>query len=485
MKNLTGKIGYGLGDMASSMFWKVFSYYLPFFYSNIFGLRLADAAVLVLVTRIWDAVSDPMMGIISDRTHTRWGKYRPYLLWVAVPFSVCGILLFTTPDLAYGGKMLWAYVTYILMMTVYTGINVPYGAMLGVISDDPKEKTVYSSFRMFFAYGGSFIALAAWEPLCQMFAGRFGLDLQHSWQAAMIVIAAACLVLFILCFLLTREKLKTVSTVSVGKDFKSLLRNKPWWLLIAAALCFNLFCTVRGATVAYFFADVIGFDANIYLFGLAILFYSGLFLSIGEVANMVGVALCVPIAAKFGKRTTFMLVNAALIVFSVGFFFLPINPTGYWLMLLFQILISILTGIMSPLIWSMYADVSDYAELRFKTASTGLIFSSSSMAQKFGGAIGGAAVLWLLDACGYITRAADQATLAISQPASAINCLWMLMTLIPAAVSVIAIIAAYFYPLTPKAVDEIVAKLKIQRLQPTPDAEAAKDVMTDFADTNV
>lgn len=483
MAKLSEKIGYGFGDMASSMFWKVFSYYLPFFYSNIFGLSLIDAGVLVLVTRIWDAVSDPMMGIVADRTNTRWGKYRPYLLFVAAPFSICGILLFTTPDWAYGAKLVWAYVTYILMMTVYTGINVPYGAMLGVISESPKEKTVFSSFRMFFAYGGSFIALAVWEPLCDMFSDSFGMDTAQSWQFAMIAIASACFVLFLLCFKLTREHVRTVSTVSVGKDFKSLLRNKPWWLLIGAALCFNLFCTVRGATVAYFFADVIGPDANIYLFSIAFLFYSGLFLSIGEVANMAGVAMTVWIAGLLGKKTTFIAVNAALAVLSVAFFFVPVNPAGYWWMLLLQIAISVLTGIMSPLVWSMYADVSDYSELKNRTASTGLIFSSSSMAQKFGGAIGGAAVLWLLEACGYIARTGD--TVAdIVQPQGAITCLWMLMTVIPACVSVLAIAVVSFYPLTTKKMDGIASELKTLRSGESTDS-ARYDEMTDFADTNV
>lgn len=463
MSQLKERIGYGFGDMASSMFWKVFSYYLPFFYSNVFGLSLIDAGVLVLVTRIWDAVSDPMMGVVADRTTTRWGKYRPYLLWIAAPFSICGILLFTTPDWSYGAKLLWAYVTYILMMTVYTGINVPYGAMLGVMSDKPADKTVFSSFRMLFAYAGSFIALASWQPLCDMFERNFGTSMQTSWQLAMTVIAGACFVLFLLCFKLTRERVKTVSRVSVGKDFRGLLSNRPWWLLIAAALCFNLFNTVRGASVAYFFADVIGFDAHIYLFSIAILFYAGLFLSIGEVANMVGVALTVPIAAKFGKKTTFIAVNASLAVLSVGFFFIPVTPTGYWMMLLFQVMISVLTGIMSPLIWSMYADVSDYAEHRYKTASTGLIFSSSSMAQKFGGAIGGAAVLWVLGSCGYITRTAEQASQIITQPASAITCLWLLMSFIPAAVALLAIASVHFYPLTTAVVNEIVNKLKCQR----------------------
>ena len=137
---LREKIGYGFGDMASSMFWKVFSYYLPFFYSNIFGLRLDQVGLLLVVTRIWDAVSDPMMGIIADRTRSRWGKYRPYLLWMALPFAVCGVFLFTVPPLGPTGRLIWAYATYILMMTVYTGINVPYAAMLGVMTESSSEK---------------------------------------------------------------------------------------------------------------------------------------------------------------------------------------------------------------------------------------------------------------------------------------------------------------------------------------------------------
>ena len=460
-------VGYGFGDMSSSMFWKIFSYYLPFFYSNIFGLSLTDAGIILLVTRIWDAVSDPMMGVLADRTQTRWGKYRPYLLFVAPLFSVAGILLFTTPDWSYGAKLIWAYVTYIVMMTVYTGINVPYGAMLGVMTEDSQEKTVYSSFRMFFAYGGSFLALFLWEPLCNALGGY---NSPQGWFWAMVVIAACCFVLFICCFLLTKEELKTVSTVSIGSDFKALLQNKPWWLLIGAALCFNLFCTVRGATVAYYFADIIpqGATLNFQLstFNFQFLFYAGLFLAVGEVSNMIGVALCVPLAGRFGKKTTFIAVNAGLCVLSVLFFFIPVSATGFWLMLIAQVLISMLTGVMSPLVWSMYADVSDYAEQRFKTASTGLIFSSSSMAQKFGGAIGGSAALWLLAACGYITDPAlTSATDFAGQPEAALTCLRCLMSFIPAAVSVIAVLVVSFYPLTSARMAQIDAQLKVQRAQ--------------------
>ena len=215
-----------------------------------------------------------------------------------------------------------------------------------------------------------------------------------------------------------------------------------------------------------------------WLFGLSVLFYSGLFLSIGEVANMAGVALAVPIVARLGKKPTFIMVNMCLVVLSVAFFFIPVNAVGFFFMLLCQIFISILTGIMSPLVWAMYADVADYSEHRFHTASTGLIFSSSSMAQKFGGAIGGAAVLWLLSACGYVAQTGDSAIGALMQPQAAINCLWALMSFIPACVALIAAIAMYFYPLTTEKVSTIAEELRIRRNNP------AADVADNFNDIN-
>ena len=464
---LTEKIGYGFGDMSSSMFWKLFSYFLPFFYSNVFGLSLADAGVLMLVTRIWDAVSDPMMGIIADRTKTRWGKYRPYLLFFALPFALCGVLLFTTPET---GKTIWAYVTYILMMTVYTGINVPYGSLLNVMTADSDEKSVLSSFRMFFAYGGSFIALFAWEPLCNMFdkarvvtAGASGLAAistsPEAWNKAMIVIASCCFILFILSFLMTKEHVKSESTVSVGQDLKLLLKNKPWWLMIGAALASNLFNTVRGTTTAYFFSDYIVKTVEMAP-QWAFLVSASIFLSIGEIANMVGVVLAVPMSKHLGKKSTYILSMAILIGLSIMFFFLPATTGGYWAMLVFQILISIFTGVVSPLVWSMYADVADYSELKDGTASTGLIFSSASMAQKFGGAFGGAAVMWMLAAFGYDTTA------GVVQTETAITGLRILMSWIPAAVAALAILVVWFYPLT-KQMAAVQADLSARRAEQT------------------
>jgi GPH family glycoside/pentoside/hexuronide:cation symporter len=464
---LTEKIGYGFGDMSSSMFWKLFSYFLPFFYSNVFGLSLADAGVLMLVTRVWDAVSDPMMGIIADRTKTRWGKYRPYLLFFALPFALCGVLLFTTPET---GKTIWAYVTYILMMTVYTGINVPYGSLLNVMTADSDEKSVLSSFRMFFAYGGSFIALFAWEPLCNMFdkarvvtAGASGLAAistsPEAWNKAMIVIASCCFIFFILSFLMTKEYVKSESTVSVGKDLKLLLANKPWWLMIGAALASNLFNTVRGTTTAYFFSDYIVKTVEMAP-QWAFLVSASIFLSIGEIANMVGVVLAVPMSKHLGKKSTYILSMAILIGLSIMFFFLPATTGGYWAMLVFQILISIFTGVVSPLVWSMYADVADYSELKDGTASTGLIFSSASMAQKFGGAFGGAAVMWMLAAFGYDTTA------GVVQTETAITGLRILMSWIPAAVAALAILVVWFYPLTKQKMAGVQVELASRRSNP-------------------
>ncbi len=458
MATFKEKIGYGFGDMASSMFWKVFSAYLPIFYTNVFGLDLSVAALLFLVTKIWDAVSDPMMGIIADRTSTKWGKYRPYLLWIAVPFAIAGILLFTTPDMGEAGKNVWAFATYILMMTIYTAINVPYGSMLGVMTEDTDEKTVFSSYRMFFAYTGSFIVLAFWEPLCNALAGTSGkltYDPQ-AWQYAMIVVGVICCLLFILTFAMTRERLKpAIKESSIGSDLKSLFRNGPWWILLGGVLFFNFFGAIRYAVIPYYFTTQIAENATLSFFSIEFLFYAGIFFTLGEIANMIGVAVATPITFKIGKKSTFLYSLFAIIGLCIAFYFVPTDSTGgYWTLLVLQIATGIFTGIISPLVWSMYADISDYAELKFKTASTGLIFSSSSMAQKFGGAFGTSAVLWLLAAFGFNTAE------GAAQTPDAIEGLRMLISWIPAAVAALSAIFIFIYPLTTKRMKEINTELK-------------------------
>lgn len=469
---LSEKIGYGFGDMSSSMFWKIFSYYLPFFYSNIFGLSLAHAGTLVLVTKLYDAVSDPVMGLIADRTNTRWGKYRPYLLWIAIPFAIAGVLAFFTPQTDnYTFKHVYAYVTYILMMTVYTAINVPYGAMLGVMTDDSREKSVFSSFRMFFAFIGSFIAMGSFEPLLKLRQSIVGTlpaewtladSTPADWTIAVSVIGIVCAVLFILSFMMTREHVteaemakapvrvnsdETAKT-SVAEDLKALVANGPWWMLLGGGIAILLFNCVRGGAAAYYFADVLGTNA---IFTLA------LFLTVGEISQLVGVVVTVPVSEKIGKKATFLLVLVAVTVLSIIVAFLPETPAGMWALLVSQILICIAIGINSPLLWSMFADVADYSELKNGRASTGLIFSSSSMAQKFGAAFGSAIVLWVLMAFGY-----DNAKGAVQTP-EALATIKALISWIPAIGSAAGIAIMLGYPLTDKKMSDIRQELSKKR----------------------
>lgn len=469
---LSEKIGYGFGDMSSSMFWKIFSYYLPFFYSNIFGLSLAHAGTLVLVTKLYDAVSDPVMGLIADRTNTRWGKYRPYLLWIAIPFAVAGVLAFFTPQTDnYTFKHVYAYVTYILMMTVYTAINVPYGAMLGVMTDDSREKSVFSSFRMFFAFIGSFIAMGSFEPLLKLRQSIMGTlpaewtladSTPADWTIAVSVIGIVCAVLFILSFVMTRERVteaemakepvkensNETAKTSVAEDLKALVANGPWWMLLGGGIAILLFNCVRGGAAAYYFADVLGTNA---IFTLA------LFLTVGEISQLVGVVVTVPVSEKIGKKATFLLVLVAVTVLSIIVAFLPETPAGMWALLVSQILICIAIGINSPLLWSMFADVADYSELKNGRASTGLIFSSSSMAQKFGAAFGSAIVLWVLMAFGY-----DNAKGAVQTP-EALATIKALISWIPAIGSAAGIAIMLGYPLTDKKMSEIRQELSKKR----------------------
>lgn len=469
---LSEKIGYGFGDMSSSMFWKIFSYYLPFFYSNIFGLSLAHAGTLVLVTKLYDAVSDPVMGLIADRTNTRWGKYRPYLLWIAIPFAVAGVLAFFTPQTDnYTFKHVYAYVTYILMMTVYTAINVPYGAMLGVMTDDSREKSVFSSFRMFFAFIGSFIAMGSFEPLLKLRQSIVGTlpaewtladSTPADWTIAVSVIGIVCAVLFILSFVMTRERVteaemakepvkensNETAKTSVAEDLKALVANGPWWMLLGGGIAILLFNCVRGGAAAYYFADVLGTNA---IFTLA------LFLTVGEISQLVGVVVTVPVSEKIGKKATFLLVLVAVTVLSIIVAFLPETPAGMWALLVSQILICIAIGINSPLLWSMFADVADYSELKNGRASTGLIFSSSSMAQKFGAAFGSAIVLWVLMAFGY-----DNAKGAVQTP-EALATIKALISWIPAIGSAAGIAIMLGYPLTDKKMSEIHQELSKKR----------------------
>jgi GPH family glycoside/pentoside/hexuronide:cation symporter len=211
MITIKERIGYGLGDMSSSMFWKIFGMYLMIFYTDVFGIPAAVVGTMFLVTRFFDAANDPIMGIIADRTNSRHGKYRPYLLWFALPFALIGILTFYTPSVNINQKIIYAYITYIMMMIVYTIVNVPYASLLGVMSPNPKERNVLSTYRMGFAYLGSFITVLLFMPIVNQFI-NLGVTEQHAWTYAVAIIGLICALLFWSCFKLTKERVKPISS---------------------------------------------------------------------------------------------------------------------------------------------------------------------------------------------------------------------------------------------------------------------------------
>ena len=458
MIKLTEKIGYGFGDMASSMFWKLFGAYLMIFYTDVFGLPAAAVGTMFLITRIWDSAFDPIVGVIADRTHSRWGKFRPYLLWLAVPFGLIGVLTFFTPDWGPTAKLVYAYVTYSLMMMVYSAINVPYASLLGVMSPDPKERNTLSTFRMMFAYIGSFIALLLFMPLVNFFSGgsKEAGEQQMGWTLAVVVIAVMCVVLFLGCFAWTRERVKPIKTEqnSLKDDLKDLFHNRPWWILLGAGVAALVFNSIRdGATVYYFKYFVVEEEyTSVSLFGVSFVL-SGLYLAVGQAANIVGVIAAAPVSNRIGKRNTYMWAMIIATVLSVIFYWF--DKDDLVLIFVFQVLISICAGSIFPLLWSMYADCADYSELKTGNRATGLIFSSSSMSQKFGWAIGTAVTGWLLAFFGFQANAV--------QSEEAISGIKMFLSFLPAVGTVLSVIFISLYPLTEKKMKEITAELEARR----------------------
>lgn len=458
MIKLTEKIGYGFGDMASSMFWKLFGAYLMIFYTDVFGLPAAVVGTMFLITRIWDSAFDPVVGVVADRTHSRWGKFRPYLLWLAVPFGIIGILTFVTPDWSPTGKLIYAYVTYSLMMMIYSAINVPYASLLGVMSPNPKERNTLSTYRMTFAYIGSFIALLLFMPLVNFFSGNSKelADQQTGWTMAVVVIAILCIVLFFGCFAWTKERVKPIKETQnpLKEDLKDLFKNKPWWILLGAGVAALVFNSIRdGATVYYFKYFVVEEDyATVSFFGMSFVL-SGLYLALGQAANIIGVIAAAPVSNRIGKRNTYMWAMIIATVLSVIFYWFDKDDL-IW-MFVFQALISVCAGSIFPLLWSMYADCADYSELKTGNRATGLIFSSSSMSQKFGWAIGTAVTGWLLGFFGFQANAV--------QSEEAISGIKMFLSFLPAIGTILSVVFISMYPLTENKMKDITTELEHKR----------------------
>jgi GPH family glycoside/pentoside/hexuronide:cation symporter len=450
------KLSYGFGDLASVLFWQTFMLYFTFFYTDVFLIPAGAAATLFLFSRIWDGVNDPMMGMLADRTRTRWGKFRPYLLWLCLPFAIVGVLTFTVPDFGPSGRLIYAYITFNAMMMLYTAINIPYTALLGVISSDSSERTTVSSVKFLFAFSAGIIVSASLLPMVKGLGG--GND-ARGWQYSFMIYGSAALVFFLIAFKGTRERVQPPKSQqsSFRRDWFELLTNKPWLILLATTITFILFVAVRSSVTVHYFKYVIGerqvslpfMSADTYSFETL----TSLFNTVGQVSSFIGVLLVSPFARAIGKKKAFMVMFTVAIVSTAAVY--AVSPDQLGLIFLLQVTGSVTGGPLSVLLWAMYADTADYGEWKNRRRTTGLVFSASTMSQKIGWAFGAYVALSLMSQVGFVPNQA--------QSNESLRGLILLFTLIPAAFGVLSMIMLIFYPISDKRMLVITAELEGRR----------------------
>ncbi len=394
------KVGYGLGDTASHFVWDMVGFWILIFYTDTFGISAAAAGTIMFIARLWDMVSDPLMGVISDRTRSKWGKFRPYILWTALPYSVLAVLAFSTPDLGQSGKVIYAAVTYLLLMSAYTAINLPYSSLGAVMTSDSLERTSLNTYRFVCAFVGQLVV----SGLALTLAGYFGQgDNAKGYRLTVTLFAVIAFILFMVTFLSTRERIQPPQTQqdSIKKDFKILLRNRPWVILAVVGIVSFVMFALQNLSLAYYFKYYIGREESVQLFNV-----------VGSVALIVALPLSKPLAKWFGKKNVF--IGSSLLS---GLFFILLYLPGAesigWIYAL-NVLGKMAYAPAVPLLWTMIADAADYAEWTTGRRATGLFFSAATFAQKGGWGIGGALAGWLLAAYGYVVQGTEQTALALT-----------------------------------------------------------------------
>jgi glycoside/pentoside/hexuronide:cation symporter, GPH family len=449
------KIGYGLGDGASNLIWMIFIYYQLNFYTDVYGLAAAAAGTMLLVTRTWDIFVDVVVGMIADRTETRWGKFRPFLLWMALPFGIVATLAFTTPPFGDSGKLISAYATLTLLMLAYSAINVPYGALMGVISPDPQERTALSAYRFSFAQGAGFVVAMLVMPLVAALGHG---NRQQGYTLTVGLFAIVAILMFLGTFAATRErvvpdaKMKTSSK----QDLVDLLHNTPWLMLCALGILQVFFVAIRGSSMIYYFKYYMNDLTVAGPFGWAIHLGgelgTGPFIVMGTLTSLLATFLIQYVTPFTGRKKAFigcMVLGAVSLVASYW-----VRSDQLLLLYFYHFLYSVFTGPTAALLWAMFADSADYSEWKTGRRATGLVFSASGMSNKFGWAIGGALALSLLAVYGYQANAV--------QTAHAQEGIRLLMAVIPALGALACGAGMLFYKLESK-MPQISSELAVRR----------------------
>ena len=442
------KLGYGLGDTASNFFFQVFNLFLLYYYTDVFGLAPAAVGTMFLVTKIVDAVSDPLMGLVADRTETRWGKFRPWLLFCAIPYGLCGYAMFAGPDLSETGRLIYAYVTYTAMMLAYTLINVPYSALMGVISPSSIERTSVSGFRFACAFGAGWLIATFVTPLKTVLGGG---DEALGFRLTMALFAVISIGLFWVTFATTRERVRPPpQSTDVRADFAALLANGPWIALFFSGVFALMNVAVRAGGTLYFFKYFVGDDGSPLFW---ILDRTAVFLSLSTLGMLVGIGLTQRMLRHFDKRTLMIGLTVANGISMACFFVIP--PDQYVLMVVVSFVGAVLSGPTPVLVWSMYADCADYGEWRSGRRTTALVFSASQFAQKLGLAVGAGLSGWILSLYGFVANAdqSDEAMLGIR----------LMFSVFPAVLAFLSAAAILFYRLDGATVARMETELAERR----------------------
>ena len=465
------KIGYSLGDLAANLVFQTLMTYLAYFYTDIYGLDANDAtAIMFTVGTIAAFGFNPIIGAIADRTSSKWGKFRPWILWTSIPLGIISVLAFSTPDFEYKGKLIYAVITYTLLLLLYAASNLPYSALSGVITGDMKERNSISAYRFVAVMFAQFFVQVFMLPII-IYAGAgdkaVGIEIVMTWLAIIGTI------MLLITFLTTKERIvpKPEQKSSVIEDVLDLVKNKPWVIMLVLTTLSFVTLAMKGGSYIYYFENYVdkerlsSFISPIldFLTNIGINFFGndptsagfGLFNAGGIIFMIIGIGLSKKLADKYGKKNvfgTFLFISTLFIIY---FYFL--SPESLELIFAAQILHGFFYGITIPLLWAMIADVADYSEWKNKRRATAIIFSAMMVGLKLGLTIGSSLVAKILGSYGYVPNSDN------GQTESAIHGTKMLVSIYPAIPFLIGIFLLFFYEINKKMENQIESELKERR----------------------
>ena len=465
------KIGYSLGDLSANLVFQTLITYLAYFYTDIYGLDSGDATAIIFIVGTVAAFGfNPIVGALADRTNTKWGKFRPWILWTSIPLGVTAVLAFTTPDFSYNGKVIYAVVTYTLLLLLYAGSNLPYSALSGVITGDMKERNSISAYRFVAVMFAQFFVQVFMLPIINYVGGgdkALGIEITMTWLAVIGTI------LLLITFITTKERIvpKPEQKSSLQEDVKDLIKNVPWMIMLSVTILLFTTLAMKGGAYVYYFENYVSKESLSDFISPILKFFSqiginffgndpvsagfGLFNAGGIIFMIVGIGLSKMLADKYGKRNIFGIFLFISTLFVLVFYIL--SPESINLIFGAQILHGFFYGITIPLLWAMIADVADYSEWKNNRRATAIIFSAMMVGLKLGLSIGGALVAQILGNYGYEPNSIGE------QTESAIFGTKMLVSVYPSIPFLIAAGLLFFYVIDKDLEDRIENDLSKRR----------------------